>query len=59
MEITLSPTETAILRETLSADVSDLGMEIADTDRKDFRDTLKERKRVLLDILQKLGQAAA
>ncbi len=59
MEIPLNSEEVAILRETLSADVSDLGMEIADTDRKDFRETLKRRKKVLMEILQKLSRAAA
>ncbi len=59
MEIRLNSEEAAILRETLSGDVSDLGMEIADTDRKDFRETLKRRKKVLMEILNKLGQAAA
>jgi hypothetical protein len=59
MEIKLNSEEAAILLETLSGDVSDLGMEIADTDRKDFRETLKRRKKVLMEILNKLGQAAA
>ncbi len=59
MEIRLNQEEAAILRETLAADVSDLGMEIADTDRKDFRETLKRRKKVLREILHKLGRVAA
>jgi hypothetical protein len=46
--------EQQILVEMLNSTVSDLGMEIADTDQKDYRDVLKKRKSVLIKILQAL-----
>ena len=36
--------------------VSDLGSEIADTEKQEFREDLKERKAVLLGILSRLGR---
>lgn len=50
----LNPEEQQILVEMLNSTVSDLGMEIADTDQKDYRDVLKQRKTVLMKILQAL-----
>lgn len=46
--------ETGILREVLRSYLSDLRMEMADTDRKDFRDGLAHRKEVLQGVLGKL-----
>jgi hypothetical protein len=40
----------------LKSYLSDLRMEIADTDRQDFRDMLKERKAVIGKVLTTLGQ---
>ena len=54
IQITLETHEAAILGEILEAYLSDLRMEIADTDRKDFRDTLKERKDVIKGLLKVL-----
>ena len=39
------------LADTLESYLSDLRMEIADTDLKDFRDKLKHRKALLNEIL--------
>jgi len=52
--LNLNPEEQQILVEMLNSTVSDLGMEIADTDQKDYRDMLKMRKSVLMKILQAL-----
>jgi hypothetical protein len=57
--IELNEKEAQALREVLEFDLSDLRMEIADTDRKDFRDMLKERKALLMNVLQHLGEASA
>lgn len=43
----LSSEEAYVLRDTLQSYLSDLRMEIADTDRRDFRDQLKHRKTIL------------
>lgn len=53
----LTPDERAQLVEILQSTLSDLRMEIADTDRQEFRDGLKERKRILGKVLQALGAA--
>ena len=56
LELDLTPEEVAILRRVLTNDLSDLRMEIADTDRLDFRDRLRERKTVLAKVLDGLGE---
>lgn len=50
----LNPEEQQLLVEVLDSTVSDLGMEIADTDQKDYREALKKRKAVLTKILNSL-----
>ena len=55
LELDLTPEEVEILRRVLTNDLSDLRMEIADTDRLDFRDRLRERKAVLAKVLDALG----
>ncbi|MDH3458600.1 MAG: hypothetical protein OER90_17310 [Gemmatimonadota bacterium] len=52
LQLDLSRDELQILEDVLDSYLSDLRMEIADTDRKDFRDSLKERKRVLNAVLE-------
>ncbi len=47
----LTGEEREILVFVLKSYLSDLRMEIADTDRMAFRDMLKERKAVLLKVL--------
>jgi len=47
----LSPEQAEALADTLESYLSDLRMEIADTDLKDFRDKLKHRKALLNEIL--------
>jgi len=51
----LSSEEAYVLRETLEAYLSDLRMEIADTDRMDFRDQLKHRRELLERVLSALA----
>ena len=59
MMIELTIEEAKILKEALTSEVSELGMEIADTDRKDFRDHLKRRKAILMGLVDKLKDMAA
>jgi len=52
--LNLDHDEIRILREVLEIDVSDLRMEIANTDRLEFREMLKGRKAVLRKVLAAL-----
>lgn len=54
----LDPDERRILREVLESYLSDLRMEIADTDLMDFREMLKERKAVILKAVRSLEPEA-
>ncbi len=55
LRVDLMPDEIVILRDVLANDLSDLRMEIADTDRLDFRERLKARKAVLTKVLDAIG----
>jgi hypothetical protein len=60
LRVDLSSGDVQVLLEVLESYLSDLRMEIADTDRMDFREMLKERKAVLLKVqeaLQRQGGA--
>lgn len=54
VQLDLKPDEQEILRETLESYISDLSVEIADTDNKDFREKLKWRRDVLNKVLASL-----
>ena len=51
IHLDLDTLERKILMETLESYLSDLGTEIADTDRFEFREQLKARRNVLNKIL--------
>lgn len=55
-QLDLTDDQATCLREVLEGYLSDLSAEIAQTDRKDFRDGLKETKRTLETILAALGK---
>ena len=57
VQLSLTPAEAALLREVLATYVSDLRMEIADTDAHDYRQKLKEEEAFLNSVLQRLGTA--
>lgn len=59
MLIDLTVEEIKVLRDTMTAEISELGMEIADTDRQDFREGLKRKKALLLGMVDKLNAIAA
>jgi len=44
-----------MLREVLTSYVSDLRMEIADTDAHDYREELKEEEAFLKRVIERLG----
>ncbi len=58
IELDLTDKETQVLRDVLENYLSDLRMEIAATDLMAFRDMLKERKQILLKVVQSLGGSA-
>jgi hypothetical protein len=56
IQIDLSHEEQALLRELLEVQLSELRMEIAGTDRLEFRDLLRDRKAVLMKVLDTLAK---
>lgn len=52
--VTLTDQEAATLRKALEVYLSDLRMEIADTDAQDFREDLKQEEAVLKRLLERL-----
>jgi len=55
-EITLTDDEKEALILLLEGSLSDLSFEIADTDRKNFRDQLKARRDLLRKVLDSLKE---
>ena len=58
IQLTLTEEEQELLIQILENDKSDLRMEIAGTDRLEYRNMLKKREALMKDIQQKLEQAA-
>lgn len=54
IQLDLNPAEKEILAGALDDYLSDLRMEIADTDSHDFKEGLKERKQVIVKVLEKI-----
>ena len=54
MQLILEPKEQEILAWALKSAISDLGMEIADTEKQELREDLKERKKILLAIAERI-----
>jgi len=57
IQLDLSNEERLVLLEMLETDLSDLRMEIADTDRQEFREMLKGRKAILAKTIELLQEA--
>ncbi len=55
--LTLSSDQAEILAQVLAEYVSDLRMEVANTDSMDFREDLKKKEAFLKDLLRQLGKA--
>ena len=58
LQLSLEPQEQEILVWALTSAVSDLGHEIADTEKYEYREDLKYRKAVLRALLARLGEKA-
>ena len=54
-DLKLTNEEAAELKEVLTSYVSDLRMEIADTDKYEFREQLKQRKKLLVNLIAKIN----
>ncbi len=54
VQLDLSTEEKTVLVEVLTTCISNLRMEICDTDRKDFREEIKERKELLMKVVDAL-----
>jgi hypothetical protein len=54
IQLDINPQEQKILKEVLESYLSDLRMEIADTDSQDYREKLKHRKDVLNKVVKVL-----
>ncbi len=54
IRVDLTAEERDVLHNMLSNYVSDLRMEIADTDRQDFREMIRQRKEILQKIINAL-----
>lgn len=50
----LNEKEVKLLHDILESDLSDLRMEISDTDNQAFREDLKEKKDLISGLLKKL-----
>lgn len=57
VNLDLTEDEEKVLHTVIDSYLSDLRMEIADTDRKDFREMLKQRKQVLIKVLDSLSRS--
>lgn len=58
VRLELTPEEAEVLQKILSIFLSDLRMEIADTDSWEFRQTLKEQEEFLKSLLARLPSPA-
>lgn len=58
-QLEITAREAEILEDTLRSDLSDLRMEIADTEEKSFREELKDKEDVLRSLIDRLANAAS
>ena len=56
--LNLSSEQAEILAQVLEDYISDLRMEVANTDSQEFRDDLKKKEVFLKDLLRQLGRTA-
>jgi len=54
IELKLTNEEATNLKDVLTNYVSDLRMEIADTDKFEFREELKKKKKFLVDLIDRI-----
>ena len=58
-QIELTPQEAELLRDILARYLPELRREIADTDKKDFRQFLARMETFMTDLIQRLQKLAA
>jgi hypothetical protein len=56
IQLTVTEEERELLVDILENNISDLRMEIADTDRQEYRNMLKNRETLMKNIQEKLEQ---
>lgn len=56
IDLKLTNEEVEDLKDVLTSYVSDLRMEIADTDKFDFREGLKKKEKFLKDLIGRLSE---
>jgi len=54
-QVNLNEEELIVLRAVLQSYLSDMRVEIADTDNFDFRQELKQKEKLLNSVVEKLG----
>jgi hypothetical protein len=59
MDVELSPEESEAVRQALRSYLSDLRMEITDTDNPEYRRTLRDERATLERAMAKLGETAS
>ena len=59
IQLDLNQQDTEVLADVLESYLSDLRMEIADTDLQEYREGLKSRKEVLIKVLDELKESTA
>lgn len=59
IQFMITEEERELLMDILETDISELRMEIADTDRREYREMLKNREVLMKNIQQRLDQALA
>lgn len=59
MKLELSASECLTMIELLESTLSDLSVEIADTDTFDYREGLKSKRAELINIMERLKVASA
>jgi hypothetical protein len=59
IQLMITEEEQKLLIELMENEISDLRMEIADTDRQEYRNMLKSRESLMKNFQQKLEQVLA
>jgi len=54
LNLDITTEEKEILLESIETSISNLGLEIADTDRQEFKEGLKTKKAALMKILEQM-----
>ncbi|HVO43624.1 MAG TPA: hypothetical protein VMT34_13415 [Aggregatilineales bacterium] len=54
IQVELTLQEQQLLKSILEDQLSDLRVEIVETDRRDYKEMLKDRKKILTQLLQKI-----